>query len=211
MIYMKTTIFLAVLAIVWLVSPVRAVEPGMTGTRSEIKLQKEQKEEARELAMTNREENRQQQCDLIESRINFRINQYEQNRNRHYSIFQGVRNRIAALIAKFETRGCDVAGLKIDLTKFDTLIADFAAAFREFTTSMQATREYRCGESEGKFAAATQESRGKSLALRQASLAVHEYFKNTIQPELSQKAKVCQPSPKPTTKPSASPEVKGDE
>lgn len=205
MVYMKRTIFLALLAIVFLAAPARAVQSGMTSTRSEIQVQKQQLDAAKEIAAQNREENRQKQCDLIESRVNFRINQYEQNRDKHYALFQGVRKRIAALITKFENRGCDVAALKTDLTKFDALIADFAAAFREFTTSMQATREYHCGESEGKFATAAQESRGKSLALREKSQAVHAYFKNTIQPELAQKAKVCQPSPKPTAKPSASP------
>jgi hypothetical protein len=207
MISMNKILFPALLILASLATPIWAIEPGMSSVRSEVKLQREQLQEARELAETNREENREAKCDLIETRINTRLNQTEQNRDRHYNIFQGVRTRVGALITQFEHRGCDVAGLKTNLTKFDALIADFAAAFREFTASMQATREYRCGESEGKFAQAAQESRGKSLALRTASQAVHAFFKNTIQPELMQQAKICQPSPKP----SASPISKGEQ
>jgi bisphosphoglycerate-dependent phosphoglycerate mutase len=212
---MKRTIFLTMLAIVWLVTPVQAVEPGMTNARSEIRLQKTQLHATRSATLANREEIKQKQCDLIENRINFRLSQSEQNRDKQYNIFQGVRKRIAALITKFGNRSCDVASLKTNLTTFDILIANFSSAFREFTTSMQATREYRCSESEGKFATATQASRGKSLALREASQAVHTFFKNTIQPELSSKAKECQPSPKPSAKPSpkpsASPTVEGEQ
>lgn len=198
---MKKTIFLALLLMLWLATPARAVQGAMTTNRSEIRVQKEQIETAREETKENREELRQKRCDLIESRINFRTNQYEQNRDRHYNLYQGVRKRIGDLVTKLEGKSCDVTTLKADLTKFDSLIADFAAAFRDFNTSMQATKEYRCGESEGKFASSAQTARQKNQALREKALAVKTYFTGTIQPELSQKVKACLPTPAPSASP----------
>lgn len=196
--YMKKTIFLALLLMLWLVTPARAVQGTMTANRSEIRVQKEQVQEAREETKENREELRQKRCDLIESRINFRTNQYEQNRDKHYNLYQGVRKRIGDLVAKLEGKSCDVTTLKAELTKFDSLIAEFAAAFRDFNTTMQATKEYRCGESEGKFASSAQTARQKNQVMREKALAVKTYFKQTIQPELSQKVKACLASPKPS-------------
>ncbi len=198
---MKKTIFLALLLMLWLATPARAVQGAMTTNRSEIRVQKEQIETAREETKENREELRQQRCDLIESRINFRTNQYEQNRDRHYNLYEGVRKRIGDLVTKLEGKSCDVTTLKADLTKFDSLIADFAAAFRDFNTSMQATKEYRCGESEGKFASSAQTARQKNQTLREKALAVKTYFTGTIQPELSQKVKACLPTPAPSASP----------
>ena len=182
---MKKTMFLALLVMLWLVTPARAVQGSTTANRSEIRVQKEQVQETRE-------ELRQKRCDLIESKINFRTSQYEQNRDKHYNLYQGVRKRIADLITKQEGKSCNVATLKADLTKFDSLIAEFAAAFRDFNTSMQAAKEYRCGESEGKFASSAQTARQKNQVMREKALAVKTFFKSTIQPELSQKIKSCE-------------------
>jgi len=198
---MNKTIFLALLLMLWLATPARAVQGGMTTNRNEIKVQKEQIQEAREVTKENREELRQKRCDLIESRINFRTSQYEQNRDKHYNLYQGVRKRIADLVTKLEGKSCDVTTLKADLTKFDSLISDFAASFRDFNASMIATKEYRCGESEGKFTSSAQTSRQKNQVMREKALAVKTYFKETIQPELSQKIKTCLPSPKPSASP----------
>lgn len=211
MIHMKKYILLALLPMFFVVVQVKAIEPRMTNVRTQFQLQKDQLTASKAAIIANRETIRQQRCAAIETKVNTRLQQMEQNRDKHYNLYQGVRKRIAALVTKFENRGCDVTKLKTDLATFDKLISDFAAAFRNFTSSMQAVREYRCTEKDGQFVTAAQTAKEKGVILREKAQAVHIYFKNTIQPELSQKAKTCQPSPKPSVKPSPSPEIKGDE
>ncbi len=206
---MKKSLLLALIAIVWCVVPVWAVEPGKTANRTEVKTQLTQPTKAKEITTQTREEMQAQRCEARQAKVTFRLNQTQQNRDKHYNLFGGVRKRIAALIIKYEKRGCDVAQLQTDLNKFDSLIAEFAAAFRDFTTSMKSVQTYSCDQTDTKFASATQLASKKNQVVREKSTAVKTFFKNTIQPELSQKVKTCAPLPKPSASPKTSPAIKG--
>lgn len=205
---MNKAAFFAPLLSIAVVVPVWASEPGTTTNRA-LTL-KEVVPTASPL-IHSREQNVQARCQLSESKINFRINQAEQSRDKHVSIYNGVKKRLDNLVAKFESKGCDVSTLKNNLTKFDSLIQDFGAAVRDYTGSLQNTRNLQCGDTQGKFVGAAQTARQKLLVVKQKADAVHEFFKTTIQPQLSQKIKECSPSPKPTLKlktvPSSSPAV----
>jgi hypothetical protein len=196
--HMKKTILLAPLLFLWLVAPVRALEPGMTAIRPQTEPKRFQIQDMRDTHQASRSAEKQARCEGMADKINFRINQSEKNRDRSYTAFQNIKKYITAFITRATSRGCDVTTLKTQLTGLDPLIEKFSAAFRDWKNSVQAARELRCDPSETK-------------TTRAAADVVRAYIQNTLKPTLTAAVQACKPSPRPSASPSASPEVKGDQ
>lgn len=181
---------------------VRAVEDTTTSPgRLEQKRQvaQEKLEAVKASASARREEVKQLYCDKVTSRIEFKLNQYESNKDKYTSRYQGVKSRLTDLTEKLEKKECEVGEVQADLEAFDVLINDFAAAFRDFHLTLQGSRQYACGESEGQFANQIQASHAKLQLAKQKAQAVHTYFKNTLKPHIREMVNSC--PAKPTKEP----------
>jgi chromosome segregation ATPase len=190
---MKKSYLLALLLTMWFVVPARAVENGAT-TREQIKTQRAENK-------ATQQEIRDDKCQLTESKINFRLNQMTQARDRHYETYQNISKRISDMISRWEAKGCDVTKLKTQQAEVEKMLADFSAAFRDLESSMQDTKQYQCGDSQGKFVSAAQQARTKNQTLRQKALAIRTYITNTVRPTMQTTMQACMPSPKPSVSP----------
>lgn len=143
------------------------------------------REQAREQAM-------EKVCAQTEARIEARLTRYAQNRDQWMNRHQGIISRLTSLADKLEARGCDAAQLRAEIQTYQGLVENFAAAFRDFYTSLQGTRQYACGQSEGQFASQVRESQTKLQAVQAAGNTLQQHVKTTLQTRLQTANQACQ-------------------
>ncbi len=156
--------------------------------------------ENREQIQEKRAETDQARCERVTAKINNRLNQYQENKEKYHNRYQGYREQVAKKIATFKSRGCDVSQVETDLPLFDQNIDEFAAAFRIFINSLQGTRAYACGESQGKFATEVNQSRQEFQLMRQKALSLQQFVQNTFKIHVRQTFAACSPSVTPASK-----------
>jgi len=184
---------LALLLSMWIVAPVRAVEPGASSAPEQRRAAREELKTTRAEIKETRTELKEDKCQMAEAKINFRLNQITENRDKHYETYQNMKQRMDGMITRWEGQGCNVSTLKTQRTQLETMLADFATAYRNLESSFQDTKQYQCGESQGKFVSAAQSARAKNQTLQQKALALRTYFINTIKPTLLSTIKTCKP------------------
>jgi chromosome segregation ATPase len=133
-------------------------------------------------------------CEQITARINNRISRYEANKDKWHSRFTGIRLRIQNLIGILEERGCDTTTLTADLNTLESLLEEFAAAFRLFHTSLQGTRAYVCSENDSDFATQVAQSRNELVQVKTAADNLKNFVDNSLKPHLKEVSTACQPA-----------------
>lgn len=138
------------------------------------------------------EERQDQVCQNVQARIQNRLNRYEENKDKYMARHQGVISRLTDLGNKLEDQGCDPAQIRTDLDTYNGLIQEFATAFRNMVTTMQQTKNYACGESQGQFSGSVNQTRQQLQVVQQKALALKNFFNNTLRLHLRQTAAACQ-------------------
>lgn len=156
--------------------------------------------ENREQVQEKRSETIQARCERVTAKINNRLNLYQENKDKYYHRYQGYRQQVEAKMDVLKNRGCDTSQIEADLPIFDQKLSDFAASFREFHNTLQGSRAYVCGESQGKFAENVSQSRLEFQVMRQQALALQQFVQNTFKVHARQTFAACSPSVTPTSK-----------
>ncbi len=162
--------------------------PGATAQtqREELRQQYEESvnkyQEAREDVKQAREEVLSQRCELAETRIDLYTTRYQNNQSR----FQKVHERLDEVAEKIIERAQESAK---DTGEFEAAVAELQSlaqiANNEYATLMsklEATKQYACGESEGAFAEALNQSREQFMITRQAVLDARLYYQTDLRP-----------------------------
>jgi hypothetical protein len=157
------------------------IQTDVQPTRQAVKEQVQERVQARAEAV----------CENVTARIENRINQYEQNRDKWMTHHQGVVKRLNSLADKLESRSCDVTIIRNDIQKYQLLVSDFAAAFRLFHDSLNDSRQYACGESQGQFADKLKQARTEVQAVRTSGAALKDFFNATLKLHLRQVGQTC--------------------
>ena len=164
--------------------------------QSEVEQAKEDALEAREALMEEKEAEmearRQEVCEQIQARVNNRLSQYEENKDKYHSRYRGIYDKITDYADKLDKRNCDSNQLRTDLSTFDGHIETFAAAFRVFVTEMQSARSYACEEVDTNFRNQVYQSREQVVAMQQAAKTLHNFVTNTFKPHMRQAHDTCQ-------------------
>jgi len=130
-------------------------------------------------------------CQAVTSRVDNRINQYENNQDKWSSRHQGVVKRLTDLADKLAVRGCDVSSIRADISTYQELLTKFQASFRLFIDTLKDSRTLTCGQGDGEFAGKISQARTQLLEVRQNALALTDFFKNSLRPHLSQTGQAC--------------------
>lgn len=142
-------------------------------------------------------------CERTTTRIETRLQKYESNQEKWAARHNGVIKRLTNLADKLASRGCEVTQLRADIVSYQTLMDQFAASFRVFHESLQGTRQYACGESQGQFATQLSQARTQLTVVKTNALALQNFFKNTLRLHLRAVGEACgnpaNLSPAPTT------------
>ncbi|RJR27021.1 hypothetical protein C4561_04570 [candidate division WWE3 bacterium] len=145
--------------------------------------QKEIKQE-REEVKTQLQETRAERCDIVEGQMDARIDQYRAAQENHLARYTALKEKLANLITRLEEQGYDVTKLQEDLLVLEDKIAVLTQRFEEFVVQLEETTNFECGDSNGDFLTAMQESRNALSLVRQSALDVKNYYVNTVKQDI---------------------------
>jgi chromosome segregation ATPase len=154
--------------------------------RQEMLEQNRAEMEARRLEMAA------DRCEQMTARINNRVNQYEENKDKWHSRFRGIHTRLNDLADKLDEKDCDTQILRTNLSTYEDLLGEFAAAFRIFLVELQGTRAHVCGEDGTAVIAQVRRSNTGLQNWRSAALALKNHVDQTLKPNLRQIAQTCE-------------------
>ncbi len=126
----------------------------------------------------------QERCGLIESRIELSISRYENNYERHLANYNKMKDKLNEIIAKISDKGYDTSDLENDVSYLDAEINQFRNNYSDYIGKLRNTGDYACGQSEGQFATALEESRQSLMTVRQDSLDIRLYYQQTVRPHI---------------------------
>jgi hypothetical protein len=125
-----------------------------------------------------------QRCDVLESRIELRLTRYNNNKERHLNIYNKMKETMNKFIERLREKGYNVSQLETDLATWQTKIDQFKTDYATYIQKLEATKNYACGESEGKFVQALAESRTALRTVHQDILDIRLYYQQTIRKDL---------------------------
>lgn len=123
-------------------------------------------------------------CKNIETKISTKVTRFDQNKEKHVTVYQNTKERIEKFIAKMKEKGYDTSQLETDLKTFDTKIKEFSASYSVYVQKLQQTQAYTCGHSEGQFKTQLQDTRDQLKLVHQKAVELRSYYQNTLRSDI---------------------------
>ncbi|MCX6763847.1 MAG: hypothetical protein NTZ97_03925 [Candidatus Moranbacteria bacterium] len=131
-----------------------------------------------------RQKNIEDKCKLVGDRITERLNNFQNKQNSDTTIFGNVKGRLDNLAVRLKNKGLDTSKLETDLKTLADKITKVNTDYASVISSLKDTENFTCGNSQGQFMGKLGAARSILMAVRQDRLAVKEYIKNTIRPDI---------------------------
>ncbi|MFA5856104.1 MAG: hypothetical protein WC867_02005 [Candidatus Pacearchaeota archaeon] len=123
-------------------------------------------------------------CNAVNSRVEGRLRQYNEEKDKHYTRFSKLSESLQTIITKADSRGFDTSALKEDQVKLNELIQVFQADYTLFIEKLANTRNFTCGHSEGQFLASLNESKNQLKVVKLDADAIKEFFQSTVKEDI---------------------------
>lgn len=166
------------------VSAVVAVQEGQLGTRIQTATQNAGASTTLRNAVQTAVAGAIARCPTIESRIQVKVGNFDNNKIRHMEAYANMKERLAKVDTKLTEKGLDTSKLKSELVVLDEKIKKFATDYSTYINKLKESQTSVCGQSEGKFLAKMKEARAGMKVVHQDALDIRAYYVNTIKPEL---------------------------
>lgn len=150
-----------------------------------------ERQEARQERIENRIE---RLCNIVNSRIDARLSNYEQYYNDVEERMARITQRANDMISRLENKGYDVSKIKSDLSTLEEMMATQRSLYTAFINALKEAKQYDCGDSEGVFKKFLNDSRAALIKWRDQIRANREYINSTLRLDL-QALKGQNPSP----------------
>ncbi|OGC48109.1 hypothetical protein A3A69_00920 [candidate division WWE3 bacterium RIFCSPLOWO2_01_FULL_37_15] len=131
-----------------------------------------------------REEMRDNRCEILNNRIDARIQLFEQNKEFHKNIYEALVGKVRNLIDWLNKKDLVAEKLQLDLIILNDMITKTWEDYSSFISLIMDTKNYTCGESQGQF-------RDKLLnALEQLKVYktdlqdIRVFYKNTVKEDM---------------------------
>jgi len=131
-------------------------------------------------------ETAEERCARITKNIEKRTENFEENKNKHYSAYKNLKDRIEKFVAKLSAKGYSIDDLAADLSVLDTKIQKFNTSYAAYQAKLGETKEYACGHSDEDFKVKLAEARTLLKTVREDSKDIKNYYLNTIRPDLKE-------------------------
>ncbi len=155
----------------------------------------QQRAQERQEAFQERVKNRvERQCDIVNNRIDARISHYEAHYNDVEARMDRVTKRTNEFINRLKIKGYDVSKVRSDLSTLEEMRTTQRSLYTAFINELKEAKQYDCGDSEGAFKTAMDESRAALAKWRDQIKANREYINTTLRPDL-QALREQNPSP----------------
>jgi hypothetical protein len=140
-------------------------------------------------------------CDQVTAKINNRLNVLDEKKNDFNNRYVQYQTVVTNKVAEWKAKGCNTTAVEADLTTLTQKLADFTASFRDFVTSLQGSRAYVCGSSQGKFAGQVSTAHQKLLVMKGKAVALRTFVVSVMRPDVKTLRATCEtlhPTPKVT-------------
>lgn len=163
-----------------IISPLSFVRAEQGGNGNSNRINSEKKAEFK----GNRQDAKEEKCKNIESRIEAKLNKYENGNVSVEDAHKRLRERIRNMITRLENNGIDAEKLKTDLATLEQNIEQVAASYGTFVAALKESQTYACGESQGQFRIKLQEAKRLMINVRTERKETRNFVVNTIIPDI---------------------------
>lgn len=160
-----------------LVAPLMTIQAQGNGKSDEAKA-------ARDEAKANRQETKEEKCKNIESRIEAKLNKYENGNIAVEDVHKRLKERIRNIVTRLENNGIDASKLESDLAVLEQRIEQTAASYDTFIAALKESQSYACGESQSQFRAKIQEAKKLMVNVRTERKGTRDFIVTTIIPDI---------------------------
>jgi hypothetical protein len=127
-----------------------------------------------------------ERCPMIESRIQIKVGDFDNNKIRHMEAYANMRERLAKVDTKLVEKSIDTSELKSYLVVLDSKIKKFASDYAAYIGSLKESQVAVCGKSRGQFLAELKKAKTALKVVHQDALDIRSYYVSTIKPELQE-------------------------
>jgi len=150
----------------------------------EIQQRKEELRLEREELKAKRKENREQWCNNVQTRIDTRVNRYENNQAMYQKVYSNMKTRLDRLAANLKEKGADTTKLEADLKTLAEKVAKLDSDYATFITALKETTSSTCGQSDGEFKKQLGEARNIIPTIKADRQNIKNFFQTTIKKDL---------------------------
>lgn len=125
-------------------------------------------------------------CNEINNRVDGRIRQYEEGRDRHLIEFNNMRDRINDSIERLNRKGFDTTNITNDLLILDGKISKLRQDYALFIQKLNETKGFTCGHSNGDFFNALNASKAQLRIVRLDVEDIKNFYRDTIRKDITE-------------------------
>jgi DNA repair exonuclease SbcCD ATPase subunit len=124
-------------------------------------------------------------CEKRQSKIEEKIVKFEERKVKHMEAYNNLQDRLEKLSDKLSAEGYDVADLDADIKILEEKISQFETDFASASTKAKEAKDYVCDS----HTAVENKNEMKAVRdlikkVRQDSVEIRSYYKNTIRPDI---------------------------
>jgi hypothetical protein len=163
---------------------IQAAQGGNSNGNSEAATARAAAKEERETAKEERQAAKEEKCKNVGSRIEAKMNKYENGNISVEDVHKRLKERIRNMITRLENNGIDAGKLEDDLAVLEQKINQVASSYDTFIAGLEETKTYACGESQGQFRTKLQEAKKLMANVRTGRQETMSYITKTIIPDI---------------------------
>ncbi|KKS78881.1 MAG: hypothetical protein UV54_C0048G0003 [Candidatus Beckwithbacteria bacterium GW2011_GWA2_43_10] len=133
---------------------------------------------------SKQEERAGKRCELVNGRIDARIAKFNGKKDNVVSKQRKIKERLTKLADRLEQKGYDVSKVRSDLEILDEMVKTADLDYVAFIKELDETKQFDCGNAQGSFREALEQSKTALAKFRDDVKAVREFIKNTLRPDL---------------------------
>lgn len=123
-------------------------------------------------------------CEIVENRLNRKIDSFIENKKKHLETYQKSQNRSQAFLDQAVEQKLDTIQLENDLKTLNEKINEFIRRSSEYQISVEQTRNYSCSKPENEFKNSLNQSRQKLIEVTVGAQSVRNFFQTDIIPDI---------------------------
>jgi TolA-binding protein len=188
--------------------PTQGSTPARTSRpNQEIREQREQERNVRATARAQQiEERKEEMCERVTERVKSVSARYQNKHLGAVKQYQTMKTRLQKIITDLKAKGANTTDLETAVAGLDTKITAVTSAHTALLESMESSKQYGCGNSDGALRESLETVKEKREALRASIAEARVYYQEEVRPEiiaLRQQLASTIPSPVATTPASA--------
>lgn len=161
--------------------PLRQSTPGQA--REQIQ---ENVQQRRQTLQELRQENKSEYCEEIATRMEAKVETFEQRNRAHSYRYQLMVERLESVLERFNENGYDVASLETALQGLQERIEAVQTAQQDFLTVIKEAQEFKCENTDTVFRDNKVNAEDELSAVREAKQELRTYFENEVIPAIQQ-------------------------